>query len=158
MRINNASNSLFLKLQNLRSYFIMTSKVANVWRDCSICLEAVTDHNQYFLHVKAQHSTDVLTEEVKNHYVQQVATEFFMGQEAQPAEWLCGEAVYLPELGIMFGGEDPCCRLWGEYQKKPEFLLENMTLLDLLLKLRLAGCYPTQPSPPQHTTCTTPQH
>src|SRR3977135_646493 len=137
----------------------MSYKVANVWRDCSICLEAVTDHNQYFLHVKSQHPIDVITEEFKNHYIQQVATDFFIDQPAQPVEWLCGEAVYLPELGIMFGGEDPCCRLWGEHQQqKPEFIFENTTLLDLLLKLRLSGCYPTQPSPAQHEPNTTPQH
>src|SRR3981189_1092190 len=107
----------------------MVNQAVKVWRDCSVCLEPVQDHNQFYLHVKAEHSNDFITIEVRQHYAKQVIAERFMNQEAQPLEWLCGEAVIFPELVLIFGEDDPITRM--SRNMKPEIFTfaENSILL-----------------------------
>ena len=64
----------------------MANEVVKHWRDCSICLEPVNNHNHYYFHVKVEHPTDFITYEVREHYVNQVITERFMNQDTQPIE------------------------------------------------------------------------
>ena len=62
------------------------SQIAKVWRDCSVCLEPVSDHDSYYHHVKDQHPTALISQEVREHYIAQVTTEFFIGQDVQPIQ------------------------------------------------------------------------
>src|SRR3981189_811345 len=128
----------------------MANQAVKVWRDCSVCLEPVQDHNQFYLHVKTEHPNDFITNEVRQHYAQQVYAERFINQEAQPLEWLCEEAVICPELVIIFGEEDPITRMSGRMTPNLFTFEENsILLLNALTKLRISGRYYTPPTSPQ---------
>src|SRR5271154_4095758 len=108
-------------------------------RVCSVCFVKVNSWASFIQHCEVTHPLALVTHAVREHYVDQVMSEWWAVQQAQPIEWLSNEPVRIPELAIAFGGNDPYSRVWAGFDLKLaagdvdyEFAENSIAFLDLV--------------------------